>query len=127
MKSLASLVLILVAPAAAQEPPAGDGPQGTSQVAAGELRFDVVGRADVVGVARDLEPAVPEARHDRIEQRATLRVDAARRGPERDRRGHARGTAHVLGARDGLQRRRDRYRIRDRRVGAEKIVCPALA
>lgn len=47
MKSLASLVLILVAPAAAQEPPAGDGPQGTSQVAAGELRFDVVGRADV--------------------------------------------------------------------------------
>lgn len=47
MKSLASLVLILAAPATGQEPPTGDGPRGSSQVAAGEARFDVVGRADV--------------------------------------------------------------------------------
>ncbi|KQN26228.1 hypothetical protein ASE86_08795 [Sphingomonas sp. Leaf33] len=47
MKSLVSLVLILSAPVTAQEPPPGDGPRGSSQIAAGEARFDVVGRADV--------------------------------------------------------------------------------
>lgn len=47
MKSLVSLALILSADAVVQEPPPGDGPRGSSQVAAGETRYDVVGRADV--------------------------------------------------------------------------------
>lgn len=62
MKSLASLALILAAPALAQEPAAGDGPRGSSQLAAGETRYDLVGRADeaqmsgLFVVARDLPP-----------------------------------------------------------------------
>ncbi len=49
MKSLASLVALiaLATPAAAQEPPPGDGPRGSSQPGPGETRFDAVGRAAI--------------------------------------------------------------------------------
>jgi rare lipoprotein A len=50
MKSLANLSLLLLAgaaPATAQEPPAGDGPRGSSELRAGETRYDVVGHAAV--------------------------------------------------------------------------------
>lgn len=50
MKSLASLVLIFAVPALGQEPVAGDGPRGSSQVAAGETRYDVVGRVDIAQI-----------------------------------------------------------------------------
>ncbi len=58
MKSLASLSLLLLAgvplPALAQEPPAGEGPRGSSQLAAGETRYDAVGyagRSDLAGTS----------------------------------------------------------------------------
>jgi rare lipoprotein A len=57
MKSPVSLLALLLAGAAlavAQEPPPGDGPRGSSELAAGEVRYDVVGRAvigDLVGVS----------------------------------------------------------------------------
>ncbi|URW76604.1 SPOR domain-containing protein [Sphingomonas donggukensis] len=49
MKSHASLALLALwaTAAAAQEPPAGEGPRGSSQVTAGEVRYDVVGYAGV--------------------------------------------------------------------------------
>lgn len=52
MKSLASLALILAAPAAAaQEPAVGEGPRGSSQLAVGETRYDNVGRAEIAPLA----------------------------------------------------------------------------
>ena len=60
MKSLASLALILAVPAAAaQEPPAGEGPRGSSQLAPGERRLDSVGAA-MAGPALTV-PDVPAA------------------------------------------------------------------
>ncbi len=63
MKSLASLILVAAATSAhAQEPPAGVGPRGSSERAAGEVRYDAVGYAatgkiDGVRAASDVLPA----------------------------------------------------------------------
>ncbi|MES2338460.1 MAG: SPOR domain-containing protein [Pseudomonadota bacterium] len=50
MKSRADLALLLLVaatPASAQEPPAGDGPRGSSQAQPGEIRYDRVGYAEI--------------------------------------------------------------------------------
>ena len=57
MKSHVSLLALLLAgacPAAAQEPPPGDGPRGSSELVAGEVRYDRVGyaiRGDLPGLS----------------------------------------------------------------------------
>ncbi|WP_326524237.1 SPOR domain-containing protein [Sphingomonas sp.] len=90
MKSLASLPLLLFATVAPAQEPAGAGPRGSSQLNAGEVRYDRVGyagQAELPGI-RVASPDLPIgsfAEVTALDTGRTIAVEVAARSEARDR------------------------------------------